>query len=217
MENKKRKSHAKIMIGIVIALVAIAIGGFLFLRMMFNLGEIDPNIQNETSKEGAGILDIDAERTLVVYFSETGNTQKLAKEISDQVGGDFKRIETVVPYPSGSELFDYTEAERDNDERPELKDLDINIEDYDTIFVGYPIWWYTLPMPLYTFFDEYDFSGKTIIPFNTHNGSGNGGTYSSIQQFEPDAIVLDGIAISQNDIDQDLTGEVEEWLKGLFE
>lgn len=217
MENKKRKSHAKIMIGIVIALVAIAIGGFLFLRMMFNLGEIDPNIQNETSKEGAGILDIDAERTLVVYFSETGNTQKLAKEISDQVGGDFKRIETVVPYPSGSELFDYTEAEHDNDERPELKDLDINIEDYDTIFVGYPIWWYTLPMPLYTFFDEYDFSGKTIIPFNTHNGSGNGGTYSSIQQFEPDAIVLDGIAISQNDIDQDLTGKVEEWLKGLFE
>lgn len=217
MENKKRKSPAKIMIGIVIALVVIAIGGFLFLRMMFNPGEIDPNIKNETSKEGTGILDIDAERTLVVYFSETGNTQKLAKEISDQVGGDFKRIETVVPYPSGSELFDYTEAEHDNDERPELKDLDINIEDYDTIFVGYPIWWYTLPMPLYTFFDEYDFSGKTIIPFNTHNGSGNGGTYSSIQQFEPDAIVLDGIAISQNDIDQDLTGEVEEWLKGLFE
>lgn len=217
MENKKRKSPAKIMIGIVIALVVIAIGGFLFLRMMFNPGETDPNIQNETSKEGTGILDIDAERTLVVYFSETGNTQKLAKEISDQVGGDFKRIEPVVPYPSGSELFDYTEAERDNDERPELKDLDINIEDYDTIFVGYPIWWYTLPMPLYTFFDEYDFSGKTIIPFNTHNGSGNGGTYSSIQQFEPDATVLDGIAISQNDIDQDLTGEVEEWLKGLFE
>lgn len=217
MENKKRKSHAKIMIGIVIALVLVAIGGFLFLRMMFTPEEIDPNIQNETSKEGTGILDIDAERTLVVYFSETGNTQKLAKEISDQVGGDFKRIETVVPYPSGSELFDYTEAERDNDERPELKDLDINIEDYDTIFVGYPIWWYTLPMPLYTFFDEYAFSGKTIIPFNTHNGSGNGGTYSSIQQFEPDAIVLDGIAISQNDIDQDLTGEVEEWLKGLFE
>lgn len=217
MENKKRKSHAKIMIGIVIALVLVAIGGFLFLRMMFTPEEIDPNIQNETLKEGTGILDIDAERTLVVYFSETGNTQKLAKEISDQVGGDFKRIETVVPYPSGSELFDYTEAERDNDERPELKDLDINIEDYDTIFVGYPIWWYTLPMPLYTFFDEYAFSGKTIIPFNTHNGSGNGGTYSSIQQFEPDAIVLDGIAISQNDIDQDLIGEVEEWLKGLFE
>lgn len=81
---------------------------------------------------------------------------------------------------------------------------------------GYPIWWYTLPMPLYTFFDEYDFSGKTIIPFNTHNGSGDRGTYSSIQQFEPEATVLDGIAISQNDINQDLAGEVEDWLKELF-
>lgn len=216
MENKSRKTTRKFFVGIIIVLVVIAIGAFLFLRMRFNLGEIDPNIQNETAKEGTGMLDIDAERTLVVYFSETGNTQKLAKEISDQVGGDFKRIETVVPYPSGSELFDYTEAERDNDERPELKELDMNKEDYDTIFVGYPIWWYTLPMPLYTFFDEYDFSGKTIIPFNTHNGSGDGGTYSSIQQFEPEATVLDGIAISQNDIDQDLAGEVEDWLKELF-
>lgn len=216
MENKSRETTRKFFVGIIIVLVVIAIGAFLFLRMRFNPGEIDPNIQNETAKEGTGILDIDAERTLVVYFSETGNTQKLAKEISDQVGGDFKRIETVVPYPSGSELFDYTEEERDNDERPELKELDMNKEDYDTIFVGYPIWWYTLPMPLYTFFDEYDFSGKTIIPFNTHNGSGDGGTYSSIQQFEPEATVLDGIAISQNDIDQDLAGEVEDWLKELF-
>ena len=79
------------------------------------------------------------------------------------------------------ELFDYTKNERDNDERPELKDLEVNMDVYDVVFVGYPIWWYTLPMPIYTFFDKYDIDNKIIVPFNTHEGSGDGGTYSTIR------------------------------------
>ena len=207
----------KKVIAIVIVIAVLIIGGvgcFLFLNRGGSVG-IDDNMQNENNKQGSGNIDLGDKKVLVVYFSETGNTQKLAKLISDEVGGDFRRIETVKSYPTGEALFDYTKNERDNDERPELKDLDINIDDYDVIFVGYPIWWYTLPMPIYTFFDNYDFSGKIIVPFNTHEGSGDGGTYSTIKGWEKDANVLDGLAIRGGDMEKDQTTRVQNWLKGL--
>ena len=207
----------KKVIAIVIVIAVLIIGGvgcFLFLNRGGSVG-IDDNMQHENNKQGSGNIDLGNKKVLVVYFSETGNTQKLAKLISDEVGGDFRRIETVKSYPTGEALFDYTKNERDNDERPELKDLDINIDDYDVIFVGYPIWWYTLPMPIYTFFDNYDFSGKVIVPFNTHEGSGDGGTYSTIKGWEKDANVLDGLAIRGGDMEKDQTTRVQDWLKGL--
>ena len=204
-----------IAIVIVIAVLIIGdVGCFLFLNRGGSVG-IDNNMQHENNKQGLGNIDLGDKKVLVVYFSETGNTQKLAKLISDEVGGDFRRIETVKSYPTGEALFDYTKNERDNDERPELKDLDINIDDYDVIFVGYPIWWYTLPMPIYTFFDNYDFSGKVIVPFNTHEGSGDGGTYSTIKGWEKDANVLDGLAIRGGDMEKNQTTRVQNWLKGL--
>ena len=199
----------------VIAVILIAgVGIFLFTNRGGSVG-LDNNIKNEDKKEGAGTVNLDSSKVLVAYFSETGNTQKLAKLISDEVGGDFRRIETVKEYPQGKDLFDYTKNERDNDERPELKDIDVNIDDYDVIFVGYPIWWYTLPMPLYTFFDNYDFSGKTIVTFNTHEGSEDGGTYETIKELEPNATVLDGLIIRGGDMESDQTSAVKDWLKGL--
>lgn len=199
---------------VVAALLIVGVGCFLFLNQGGS-DEIDNNLQNENNKQGAGNIDLKDKKVLVVYFSETGNTGKLAKLISDEVGGDFRRIETVKPYPKGGELFDYTKKERDNDERPELKEIDVNIGDYDVVFVGYPIWWYTLPMPIYTFFDKYDFDGKIIVPFNTHEGSGEGGTYSTIKDWESDAKVLDGLAIRGGDMESDQTTRVRNWLKGL--
>ena len=170
-------------IGIVIAvIVIICVVGFLIVR---NLGGksvgIDPNTTNEKGKQVNTSLD--SSKVLVVYFSQSGNTQKLAKLISDRVGGDFVRIETVQTYPTEyNELADFAKNERDNNIKPELKDLEIDIDDYDTIFIGYPIWWYQMPMAMYTFFDTYNFDGKTIVPFNTHEGSGNGGTYDDIKE-----------------------------------
>lgn len=204
-----------ITIVIIVAVVIVAaVGCFLFLNRGGSVG-LDSNIKNEDKKQGSGNVNVDSSRVLVVYFSETGNTQRLAKLISDEVGGDFRRIETVKSYPTGEALFDYTKNERDEDARPELKDLNINMDDYDVIFVGYPIWWYTLPMPLYTFFDTYDFSGKTIIPFNTHEGSSDGGTYSTIKGWEPNATVLDGLAIRGADMKSDQKAKIRNWLKGL--
>ena len=203
-------------IGIVIAVIAIiCVVGFLIVR---NLGGksvgIDPNTINEKGKQGNTSLD--SSKVLVVYFSQSGNTQKLAKLISDRVGGDFVRIETVQTYPTEyNELADFAKNERDNNIKPELKDLEIDIDDYDTIFIGYPIWWYQMPMAMYTFFDTYNFDGKTIVPFNTHEGSGNGGTYDDIKELEPKAKVLEGLPIRGGDMANDQSSNVDNWLKEL--
>ena len=203
-------------IGIMVAVIAVVcIAGFLIVR---NLGSksvgIDPNTTNEKGKQGTTSLD--SSKVLVVYFSQSGNTQKLAKLISDRVGGDFVRIETVQTYPTEyNELADFAKNERDNNIKPELKDLGINIDDYDTIFIGYPIWWYQMPMPMYTFFDTYNFDGKTIVPFNTHEGSGNSGTYDDIKELEPKAKVLEGLPIRGGDMANDQSSKVDNWLKEL--
>lgn len=88
-------------------------------------------------------------------------------------------------------------------------------EAYDVIFVGYPTWWYDMPMALYSFFEEYDFSGKTIVPFNVHNGSRFSNTIATIQDLEPDAeVITDGFTVSERDA-AEAAGDVADWLKGL--
>ena len=204
-------------IGLIILIIVVIVGivGFIIARNFLpgNVG-IDNNLTNEKGKEGNTTLD--SSKVLVVYFSQSGNTGKLAKLISDRVGGDFVRIETVQTYPTEyNELADFAKNERDNNIKPELKNLDINIDNYDTIFIGYPIWWYQMPMPMYTFFDTYDFDGKTIVPFNTHEGSGNGGTYEDIKKLEPNSTVLEGLPIRVGDMTSDQSSKVDNWLKEL--
>jgi len=154
-------------------------------------------------------------KSLVLYFSWSGNVDKFANIIASETGADIVRIEPVVPYSTDyNTVADYAKKERDNDGRPEIK-TEINIDGYDVIFVGYPIWWYTVPMIIRTLFDDFDFSGKTIIPFNSHEGSGNGGTYDLIRQLEPQAEVLEGLAIRGRDFQKDQTETVRNWLSKL--
>ena len=168
-------------------------------------------------------------KNLVVYFSmpdnvddtvvidgETlGNTQYMAYVIQETVGADIFRIEPETPYPTDhDELVDLASEEQSNNARPAIKDTIENFDTYENIFVGYPNWWGDMPMILYSFFDEYDFSGKTIIPFNTHGGSGFSGTISTIKELEPNAEVLDGKSISRNDI-QDAEQEIVDWVNSL--
>lgn len=205
----------KKVIGIIIV-VALVIGGagiYYFTHRGGSVG-ISNTIQNADNKK-AELSKYKDKKVLVLYFSESGNTQKFAKIISDEAGGDFRRIETVKAYPKGNKLFDYTEKEKDQDARPQLKDLSIHMDDYDVVFIGYPIWWYTLPMPLYSFFDQYDLSGKTIIPFNTHEGSGDGGTYETIKDLEPKASVLEGLPIRGGDMKKDQSDKIIQWLNKL--
>ena len=96
-------------------------------------------------------------KTLIVYFSWSNNTETMANYIHDRIGGDIERIVSVEAYPEDyNETADLAKAQRDNNERPAFKELQYNPEDYDTIFIGYPIWWYELPMIMRTFLDTYD-------------------------------------------------------------
>ena len=123
-------------------------------------------------------------KTLITYFGTYGTTKKFAEGISELTGGDLFEIEPVKPYDTNpenyEELVNYAKKERDNDERPAIKTLP-NVADYDYIFIGYPMWWYTYPQIIRTFIESVDLSGKTIIPFNTHEGSGDAGTYNTIK------------------------------------
>ena len=141
-----------------------------------------------------------------------GTISVLANMIHDHVGGELYSIDTSVEYPVDT-LIDYAADEQEKNVHPELVNHIENFDQYDTIFIGYPTWWYDLPMVMYSFFDEYDFSGKTIIPFNTHNGSRFSGTIQTIEQLEPNATVIENgftvnernAANSQSDIDKWLT------------
>ena len=176
----------------------------------------------KTNDEGSHIL--------VAYFSragenwqvgvvEKGNTEIMAELLAEALGADLFKIETVMEYPeSYDEMLEVATAQRESDERPELKTTIENLEEYDTIFLGYPIWWGGLPMPIYSFLESYDFSGKTIYPFNTHGGSGVAGTDQEIREIIPDVSVEDGFAIlgetAQND--QEKTKElIDEYIEQL--
>ncbi|MBQ3335632.1 MAG: NAD(P)H-dependent oxidoreductase [Eubacteriaceae bacterium] len=157
-------------------------------------------------------------KELVVYFSVYGSTKIVAKEIAEQTGADLAEIVPLVSYDSNRENYNalarLAKKEHDENQRPAIKN-EINIDIYDCIYIGYPMWWYTFPMIIYTFFDKYDFSGKTIIPFNTHMGSGDGGTYETIKQLEVDAIVLKGLPIEMKEAENNAAQIVETWIKSL--
>ena len=167
---------------------------------------------------------------LIVYFSHTGenysvgviekgNTHIIADMIAEETGADMFEIQPVNPYPDTyDECTDVAKQEQNDNARPEIVGNVDNMEQYDTVFLGYPIWWGDLPMAVYTFLETYDFSGKTIIPFCTHEGSGLSGTARSIEGACPGVTVLDGLAIrgsvAQNQQDE-AKSDVAAWLDGL--
>ena len=132
-------------------------------------------------------------------------------------GADLFSIQTSVDYPGDiDELIDYASSEQEEDVRPELTSHIENLDDYDTVFIGYPLWWYDLPQVMDSFFDEYDFSGKTLIPFDVQNGSRLSDTVETIQELEPDArVITDGFAISQSTVAEETESVAEEVAAGF--
>ncbi|MBR1534678.1 MAG: flavodoxin [Ruminococcus sp.] len=184
---------------------------------------------NETNAAEDNTPDTTGSSSIVVYFSRTGeqygvgvidkgNTAIVADMIIEQTGADsFEITPKEDNYPmTYSELTDYAKEEQNNNARPEIASTIENFDSYDTIYLGYPIWWGDLPMICYTFLESYDFSGKTIIPFCTHAGSGNAGTQSKIQSAVPNAEVKEVLAIAgidaQNDKDS-VKSQVIDWLQ----
>ena len=157
-------------------------------------------------------------KELVVYFSVYGTAKIVAEEIAKQTGAVIEEIEAAVPYDSNRDHYNalarLAKKEHDEDQRPAIKN-EINVDSYDTIYIGYPMWWYTFPMIVYTFFDKYDFSGKTIIPFNTHMGNGDGGTYATIRKLAPNATVLIGLPVEMKQAERGDAHRIEKWLKDI--
>lgn len=180
------------------------------LMLSLSAGAQEMITKEETQTDSCDILVVFFSRAgenWDVGYIEKGNTQIVAEMLADALGADLLQIETVMEYPeSYDEMLDVATQQREDNERPELKELAVNPEDYQTIFLGYPIWWGGLPMPIYTLLESYDFSGKTIYPFNTHGGSGVAGTDQEIAGIIPGAEVKDGFAVTgktaQNDPDK---------------
>lgn len=145
----------------------------------------------------------------------SGNTGVVASVIADLTGADIFSIRTVESYPDNyNDTIDQGQEEQQEDVRPELSGQIENLDSYDTIFLGYPNWWGDMPMAIYSFLDEYDLSGKTIVPFVTSGGSGFSGSVEEIEDAEPDAEVLEGLSLSDSEA-TDAQSDIEEWLGEL--
>jgi flavodoxin len=155
------------------------------------------------------------EKILVAYFSHSGNTREIATQIHKIVGGGIFEIQPVKPYP-----YDYdavvkqARQELDSGYKPALKIEVENITSYNSVFIGYPIWWYTIPAPVKSFLLEYDFSGKTIVPFCTHGGTGLGRSAADISKLCTKSTLLDGVAIWGRDV-KTAQNTVSEWLRRI--
>lgn len=187
------------------------------------------SVESDTSGETPLAEQETANDILVAYFSRTGenysvgviekgNTAIVAEIIAAQTGGELFEIKTVNAYPDNyDECTEIAQSEKNENARPELVENKDNLDGYNTIYLGYPIWWGDMPMAVYTFLENNDFAGKTIIPFCTHAGSGLSDTVKKISAACPSATVKTGLAIAgttaQNDRE---TAEqsVTEWLNG---
>jgi flavodoxin len=152
---------------------------------------------------------------LCAYFSHSGNTREIAHLIHEYVGGDVFEIVSADPYPGDyNEVVEQAQKELKQDYRPVLKTKVENMDLYDVIFVGYPNWWGTIPMPVTTFLSEYDFSGKTIVPFCTHEGSALGRSVADIKGLCPQSTILEGLPVRGSDV-KNARNKVSGWLREL--
>ena len=195
-------------------------------------GQADKSV---VSKSESGVLPdnskSDSTKTLVVYFSRTGeqygvgniskgNTAIVADMIAEKTGADSLEIlplEDYYPYTYDA-LTEIAKQELNDNARPEIKGTIPDLSKYDTVFIGAPVWWGDWPMIMYTFFESTDLSGKKLIPFSTHEGSGLSGFDGKLSAAVPDAEVLTGLAVRGSDCQNDKAGvksKVDEWISSL--
>jgi flavodoxin len=172
------------------------------------------------------MMNLKEEKCLISYYSREGNnivggsieylpignTEVVAKMIQEMTEGDVFRIDTVNSYPEDyMETTEVAKKEQNENARPELSSQVEDFDSYTVIFLGYPNWWGTMPMAVVTFLEEYDFSGKTIIPFCTHEGSGLGRSEKDIAKLSPQATLLRGLAIRGSQV-RNAEIDVKNWL-----
>ncbi|MBR1534124.1 MAG: flavodoxin [Ruminococcus sp.] len=200
----------------------------LFITIALVIALVACSAKQESNGKKQSVVPAAGEKALVAYFSRTGeqdkvgviekgNTKIVAEIIADETGADiFEIVPKTDNYPmTFDELCDVAKEEQNNNARPEIATSVEDFDDYSIIYLGYPIWWADLPMICYTFLESYDFSGKTIVPFCTHEGSADADTQSKIQSAVPSATVTEVLAIRGQDAQNDLDGvksTISEWL-----
>lgn len=168
-----------------------------------------------TMPERDGVDASSGASRLIVDGKLYGNVEYIANVIKEETGGDLFAIKTSRMYPeSHKDLVDFAAKEQKENARPKLATKIENLADYDVVFIGFPNWWYDLPQPLYSFFDDYDFKGKTIIPFCVHGGSGFSSTIETITKLEPEATIVKGYTVSRNRVGR-AKEDVISWLKEI--
>lgn len=205
-----KKKRIIVIIGIIIVLAAAV---FIIGRRLSGGSRTGIGNEPEAAVEGES-------NVLVAYFSWSGNGQQMARWISEETGGDLFRIVPSEPYGEDFDsCADRAKDELDQEIRPELSehiDTDVMAK-YDVIYIGFPVWWYDLPMPVWTFLEEYDLSGKTVIPFFSHNGSSNGAnSLDRVSELAKGAEVLSGQALSlRGSSVKNSEKEVKDWAAGF--
>lgn len=178
------------------------------LRLVLNAAAGSGSVSgSEMELSGGGDGNI-----LIAYFSWGGNTRGIAEEIQQQTGAELFEIQLVEPYSTDyNTVLDQAQQDQSEQARPVLSTHVENMEQYDTIILGYPNWWASIPMPIASFLEEYDFAGKTILPFCSHGGGGLGQSQTAIAKLAPDAILAEGLAINYSG-GSAMPGDVSAWL-----
>ena len=155
-------------------------------------------------------------KKLVAYFSASGTTKKAAERLAKATGADLFEIKPKVPY-SSADLNWMDKKSRSSVEmsdkkfRPEISDIDVSVERYDEIILGFPIWWYVAPTIINTFLEKYDFTGKKIVLFATSGGSGFGNTVNELKISAPDAVIVEGKVFHKA-----AKQEIAEWVRSIL-
>lgn len=155
-------------------------------------------------------------KVLVTYFTHSGNTKTVAEKICEQLNAELFEVKTVEIYPVKYNLVvDQAKKEITDSYRPELLSTKENLNEYDIIVIGYPMWWYTCPMAIFSFLEQYDFKGKIILPFCTHEGSALSTSVEDIKKSVPTAIVKEGLAIRGSKV-KESDSIIKAWLSKVL-
>ena len=180
-------------------------------------------VQIQRSTMQIPMLPTENNNILVAYFSWSGNAKAIAEQIAHETGGDLFEIRAITPYPDNyRETTRVARRELKSNTRPELTARVSDIERYNTVFLCYPNWWGTMPTPVFTFLEAYNFSGKVIFPLVTHGGRKFGRSLKDMQKLTPDALIGDGVSVSAmsrnpngDPVVNTPNNDVTAWLNGL--
>lgn len=173
------------------------------------------NESESTSTESTSAENVDLGKVLIVYYSYTGNTKKLTENIKAMTNADVVEIEPVTPYSDDYDTVeDQAKKEEDDNFMPDIKTKVDNIDSYDYILIGSPIWWYQIAPPVKTLLSQTDLSNKNVALFVTHGGWGLGQSEDNIKELCPNSKILDSLAIEGEKVSES-NEEVVKWLKSL--